>query len=531
MSIKTKVNLSLLVVFLLVLVSSLTVIYRSESALVRDVARTTTIDTADSYFDSINILMLSGAMGNRRALQEKILSNESIIEARILRSPELNAVYGPGSDDSVVMDDLDKRAMRGEQVIEERRNGNSHSLTVILPMKAIPDYKGTNCMLCHQHPEGTVIGAVRVTYSLDQMNQAIRANMINVALVELVLFIIGILVIGFILNRIVIRPLNQFAGTIHDIEQEHNFSLRVPVKTDDEIGRMSTAVNSLLENVHHSLQQVSQTVLRLASSSHQINEIAGKTSSAVSHQQMQTSSVASAIEQMEASTRSVAASADETVSASDQALTESNAGTRITEQAIRAIGELRKNIDNATTVIQKLDQQSQTVGTVLEVIQKIAEQTNLLALNAAIEAARAGEQGRGFAVVADEVRTLASRTHSSTEEINNIIGTLQKDAENAVRVMQGSLAGADESVTQVQNTAQALGNIAADIRRINNLNHEVASAVREQSDMASSVERSILSINDSSQETSEHAQHLTRVSHELTELAEQLEQMLSRFKL
>lgn len=531
MSIKNKVNVSLLIVFMVVLFSSLTVIYRSETSLVADVARTTTIDAADSYFDSINILMLSGAMGNRQELQQRVLSNESITEARILRSPELNAVYGPGTDDSVVRDDLDRRAMRGERVLEEIRDSAGHRLTVIVPMKAIPDYKGTNCTLCHQHPEGTVIGAVRVTYSLDKMNQAIRANMINVALVELALFIIGILVIGYILNRIVIRPINQFANTIHDIEKEHNFSLRVSVNSDDEIGKMAGAMNSLLDNMHNSLKQVSSTVLKLSGSSGRINDIANQTTQAVLHQQDQTRSVASAIEQMEASTRSVTGSSAQTVEASDLALRESDEGTRITAQAIKAIETLRHNIDEATTVIQKLDDQAQNVGKVLEVIKNIAEQTNLLALNAAIEAARAGEQGRGFAVVADEVRTLASRTQASTEEINKIIDGLQLDAKNAVQVMQTSLSSAGEGVTQVQNTSNALNTIAGEIRRINDMNHEVAAAVSEQSGMASSIERNILAINDSSEDSSEHARHLSQVSTELTSLAKELESMLSRFKL
>ncbi len=531
MSIKTKVNISLLIVFMIVLISSLTVIYKSETALVTDVARTTTIDAADSYFDSINILMLSGAMGNSGELRERILSNESIVEARILRSPELNAVYGPGPEHSAIRDELDRRAMSGERVVEEIRDSEGHRLTVLLPMKAIPDYKGTNCMLCHQHPEGTVIGAVRVTYSLDQMNASIRSNMINVALVELALFIVGILVISYILNRIVIRPVNEFATTLDTIEKEHNFNLRVPVKSEDEIGRMSIAMNSLLENMHKSLKQVSSTVLKLSSSSTRINDIANQTTEAVLHQQDQTRSVASAVEQMEASTRSVSNSSSQSVEASDLALRESDEGTKVTAEAIYAIEKLRKDIDEASGVIQKLDDQAQNVSTVLEVIKNIAEQTNLLALNAAIEAARAGEQGRGFAVVADEVRTLASRTQSSTEEIYKIIDNLQADAKNAVSVMQNSLESAGQGVEQVQNTSHALNTIADEIRRINDMNHEVANAVSEQASVASSIEQSIMAINDSSEDSSEHAQHLSQVSSELTSLAHELEIMLQRFKL
>jgi methyl-accepting chemotaxis protein len=370
-----------------------------------------------------------------------------------------------------------------------------------------------------------------VTYSYEALDKQINSNLISVALIELALFVAGIILISLLLRRIVVTPVNRLAETIHAIERDNDLNQRTPVSSSDEIGEMSAAFNSMLENIHDSMQHVRQTVAQLADSGSRISKVATASASAVHHQQMQTSSVASAMEQMEAATRSVAASAENTVSASNMALQESSDGARVTQQAITAITRLQQDIDRATQVIQKLDSQSQNVGTVLEVIQKIAEQTNLLALNAAIEAARAGEQGRGFAVVADEVRTLASRTHNSTEEINHIIAELQNDAKEAVTVMQQALAAAGDGVEQVQKTNSALTNITEEVRVINDLNHQVASAVREQSEMASSVERSISEISNSAEDTAERSEHLNRVSDELEQLSKELEQMLSRFKL
>ena len=530
-SIQTKVNLSLAAVFLLVLISSLTTIYQSETSLANEVARKTTTDTASSYFDSINILMLSGAMSNRQSLQEKILTNDDLSEARIIRGDAVNSVYGPGPADSRILDDLDRRAMKGESIIEEVNNDKGHFLTVITPMKALSSYKGTNCLLCHQVPEGTVLGAVRVTYDFANLDEQISNNVLKVAVVELALFFAGVLIIGFLLRSIVVKPVNELSATIARIDQDADLSQRIQVKSNDEIGQMSQAFNSMLESFHDSLNKVSSTIHKLGSSSSQINQIASMANDAVRSQQEQTSAVAAAMEQMEVATRSVEASAESTVSASELALQESSNGTNITGSAINAIENLKREIDGATTVIHKLDEQSQNVGTVLEVIQKIAEQTNLLALNAAIEAARAGEQGRGFAVVADEVRTLASRTRNSTEEINAIIEALQQDAREAVNVMQRAHDSAEEGVDQVQSTSNALGNIAEEVRVINDMNHQVASSVKEQTQMASSVESSVTEIAKTAEHTSQRAGKLNQVAHELGSLAGELESLVQRFKL
>ena len=530
-SIQTKVNLSLAAVFLLVLISSLTTIYKSESSLANNVARKTTTDTASSYFDSINILMLSGAMNNRQSLQEKILTNDDLNEARIIRGDAVNSVYGPGSADSAIIDDLDRRAMKGESIVEEINDDKGHFLTVVTPMKALSSYKGTNCLLCHQVPEGTVLGAVRVTYDFANLDTQINNNVMKVAFVELALFIAGLIVISLLLRRIVLQPVNRLSKTISEIDKNADLSQRIKVTSNDEIGQMSTAFNSMLQSFHDSLNKVSTTIHKLGSSSSQINEIATLANDAVRNQQIQTSAVAAAMEQMEVATRSVEASAESTVSASELALKESTNGTSITTDAIGAIEGLKQEIDGATTVIHKLDEQSQNVGTVLEVIQKIAEQTNLLALNAAIEAARAGEQGRGFAVVADEVRTLASRTRNSTEEINAIIEALQHDARDAVNVMQRAHQSAEDGVAQVQGTSNALSNIAEEVRVINDMNHQVASSVKEQTQMAASVESSVTEIAKTSEHTSSRAGKLNQVAHELGSLASELEILVQRFKL
>ncbi|PIE20623.1 MAG: methyl-accepting chemotaxis protein [Neptuniibacter caesariensis] len=531
LSIQAKINASLILVFLIILASSLTAIYKSESRLVSDVVKKNTINTADTYFDSINILMMSGAMSNRSALQKKILAIPDVTEARIIRGDLVSNVYGPGTSDASIVDDLDRRAMNGEHVIEEIDDEKGHRLTVVTPMKALPDYKGTNCLLCHQTDEGAILGAVRVTYSFENLNNTIRDNLIRVASTKIALFIVGLLLISFLLSRLVVRPIKQMGNTINTIRENSDLKQRIDINSRDEIGVMSDSLNTMLADFHASLTQVSDTVHQLSASSTSINSIADMTNNAVNNQQIQTSSVASAMEQMEAATRTVEGSTENTVSASDFALEQSTEGTVITDQTIQAIEALKQNIDKALSVINKLDEQSQSVGTVLEVIQKIAEQTNLLALNAAIEAARAGEQGRGFAVVADEVRALASKTRNSTAEINTIIEELQQGARDAVMVMDDAHKSAETGVIKVQEASDALTRIAEEIRVINNMNHMVSSSVKEQITMASSVEKSVHEITRTTEYTSERAGKLNDVAHELNMLAGHLKSMVQKFKL
>ena len=531
MPIQTKVNLSLALVFLLVLVTSVSAIYNSETELSAEIALQNTQSTADAYFDSINIMMLSGAMANRQALQSKIVSNPQLTEARIIRGAAVSDMYGPGTPDSGMEDELDRRAMKGEDIAVELNDEKGHRLTVIRPMRASKDYKGTNCLTCHPVEEGQILGAVRVTYDFAKMDKQIFSNITKIALVELAMFVAALVLVGWMIHRIVLKPINRMNRVIQDIEQSSDLTQQLEITSKDEIGQMSASFNSMLNTFHDSISHVVESIDMLAKCSGQIIEVSNQATSGTDKQMNRAEAVTNAMIEMDGATQNVAATAEETVKASDKALQETRNGVEITSETVNKIENLQQQIQHATDVIVQLEQQSYNIDAVLSVIQDIAEQTNLLALNAAIEAARAGEQGRGFAVVADEVRTLSQRTQNATVEINGIIGSLQQNAKGAAQVM-GQASGATEAnVSEIQKASAVLHTIEAEMESITDINRNIAGSVKQSTNATMEIETAVTEINQGSEQARDRVQRLSNISMQLNQLAEQLEQRAKQFKL
>ncbi|GGK84573.1 methyl-accepting chemotaxis protein [Amphritea balenae] len=531
MPIKTKVNLSLAFVLLLVLIASVSLIYKSETNLSAEIALQNTQNTADAYFDSINIMMLSGAMANRQTLQAKITSNPELSEARIIRGKAVTDMYGAGTPDSAIADEYDRQAMAGETIAVELNDEQGHRLTVVRPMRASADYKGTNCLGCHQVPEGTVLGAVRVTYDFEKMDQQIVSNIINIALIELALFISALILVSWMIHRIILKPIHRMHQTIKTIEESSDLTQQLEIHSNDEIGQMSASFNSMLKNFHGSIHQVVESIDMLGKCSQHIVEVSNNATNGTEKQLNRAEAVTNAMISMDGATQNVAAIAAATVSASDKALEETSNGVNITSATVGKIEGLQQQIQHATDVIVQLEQQSYNIDEVLGVIQGIAEQTNLLALNAAIEAARAGEQGRGFAVVADEVRSLSQRTQNATVEINGIISALQQNAKGAAEVMGQASTATEANVKEIQQTSAVLDNIQTEMQSIAEINRSISDSVKQSTEATGEIESAVSEINDGSEQAKDRVKRLSEISTQINQLAEQLEQRARQFKL
>lgn len=333
-----------------------------------------------------------------------------------------------------------------------------------------------------------------------------------------------------VLETAIVRPAKSL---VYDLEHlaSGDFSRVINQRTHDELGRIAVAASKVRRELGEIIKQMQSTGDEVCKSVIEIKGITEHTNSELSQQDSETDQVATAMNQMAATSHEVSRNAGETARATHEAQELSHQGALASTTAITGIDMLSQHVAKATEVIERVESQTEDISKILEVISLITEQTNLLALNAAIEAARAGEQGRGFAVVADEVRSLANRTQSSTAEIQGMIERLQGGAREAVTVMVGVREEATKSEDQVEAAAVALAEIAEAIKTIDSMSTQIATAAEEQSAVAEEVNRNLSAISGGTRRARDSAGQAAEQSYRLETLAGDVRAMIERFKL
>ncbi|MCU7830645.1 MAG: CZB domain-containing protein [Candidatus Thiodiazotropha sp. (ex Myrtea sp. 'scaly one' KF741663)] len=339
------------------------------------------------------------------------------------------------------------------------------------------------------------------------------------------------LLISWLIARAICRPIIVAADCMQDIACGDGDLMRsLDKKCDDELGRLADAFNQFVTKIRGLIQRTAHSTESVISAVAQTSENTNLIINRILAQEQETEQVATAMNQMTASITEVAQNAAFAEEAASAANSEVQNGRQMVQETSDAINELAREVEHAEQTIQDVELESERIGTVIDVIKSIAEQTNLLALNAAIEAARAGEQGRGFAVVADEVRSLATRTHESTGEIEAMIQALQNGTQQAVSVMASGREKVDENVSQADRTLKSLSEISNSVETINQMNSQIATAAEEQRAVAEEINQNIFSISDGSKQTTHSAKETKTTVNALGNFAADLQSVIQQFK-
>jgi methyl-accepting chemotaxis protein len=530
-SIAVKVELSVQILLLLLSIACAVGFYNIErdSKLHGQEAKINAL--ADGVINGANMLMLNGIISDveqRKLFITKMGSGENIKSLRIIRNKLVQKQFGQGLPEEQPIGEEELRALDDGKPFFEQRADVLHG---IVPYTESTSFRGTNCLTCHEVPVGYHNGASVVDLDISADNADLKklmwASIAVIVAVQLLLWFS----INFILRKFVSKPADQMRNAILEISNTGDFTRRIAVGSEDEIGQTARSFNHLMETLQTAFRKVHDGIEKVAESSHFLSMSSQQVAKSSTSQSEAASAMAATVEQVTVSISHVSEGAHEALKISQNSGRLSDRGGEVIHRAAEEMKKIAGTVRQTSSSIENLGEQSTRIASIVTVIKEIADQTNLLALNAAIEAARAGEQGRGFAVVADEVRKLAERTTKATQEVTQMINTIQEASRTAVDGMTATVSQVDGGVALAQQAGDAINQIKMESNQVIKTVDDISSMLVEQSKASSDVAAHIEKVAQMTEENSAAAEQSAGAANQLAQLANEMRNTVNHFKI
>jgi methyl-accepting chemotaxis protein len=478
-------------------------------------------------------MMITGSIGQREVFLDQIKQLSVIRDLNVIRGEAVSKIFGPGSTkDTTTTDAIEQQVMTsGKEYSAVQADGKGEFLRVVRPAIAQKNYLGKDCIACHQVPEGTVLGVVSMKISLDQVNSAVSSQRIKSLLAAVLLSIPLLAFIYLFIRNVVTNPIEKMVAGLRDIASgEGDLTRRLEVRSNDEIGQASAVFNDMMAKFSALVRHVGEAASQVSVAARELAANADQVASG-SHRQNETSSAAAAsVDQLVSAIAAIAQTTDTVHRKSQESLQRSEEGNQSLSSLIGQVSVVENTVSQIAESVQQFVHSTEAITSMTREVRDIADQTNLLALNAAIEAARAGEQGRGFAVVADEVRKLAEKSAASASEIDAITRTLAQQSDAVQKSIAEGLAHLASSQDSMETVAVVLSEASGSVSQVGEGLDSIANATDEQRRVSSEVAAGIETIAAMARENDGAIEQTAMAARKLEQLADNLQNIVGRFK-
>jgi len=534
LSLQNKLQLLIQPALLMMLGIGSLVIINDNHTSIMDAAQQRTKRIANEVIDGSNMLMVTGQAGDaetRKLMLTKVSNGGHIVGLRLMRTEQVVKQFGAGVAEAQIQDDVQRSVVTSKvpfYTVEER--AGKKIFRAVTPYLASHDFHGTDCMSCHQFEEGSVTGISDIQIDLSEDFAELRKIIVEQIFIQIAFQLILFFFIRLIIRRFVVRPVDEIKEHLNEVVNGH-MTGQVDISGRDEMGEVLCSVQSskvllgsiidqivsMSSHIERRAKQLSSTMTEMADGSHTQSDAA--------------SSMASAVEEMTASIDQIADNASEVKRISENSSMLASEGGKIVRQVVDDMSKTNQSVSNTAQTMQHLGDQSDRIQEVVKVIKEIAEQTNLLALNAAIEAARAGEQGRGFAVVADEVRKLAENTGRSTQEIAEMVEQIRESTSAAIAEMVSTVKMVKAGAGMAEKAGESIVEINNGVSRVLSGVEDISLSIQEQSLASRNIADNVEKVANMSDKNSVSIQNVFGTVESLRALSSVLEQSIKHFKI